>query len=103
MDACDEDLMARVAAGDAGRLEPLVRRHAGPLLTFLVRMVGDHHRAEELFQEVFLAVWVKRRTYQPPRPFRPWLYAIAVNRSRADLRLKTPKPLTLLDDGPAPG
>jgi RNA polymerase sigma-70 factor (ECF subfamily) len=97
----DEDLMAQVAQGDSGPLEPLVRRHAQPLLTFLVRMIGNHHRAEELFQEVFLAVWVKRRTYQHPRPFRPWLYAIAVNRCRADLRLKTPKPLALIDEGPA--
>lgn len=102
MDQRDEDVMDRVARGDAAELETLVRRHAGGLLTFLVRMVGDHHRAEELFQEVFLAVWLKRRSYQHPRPFRPWLYAIAVNRCRADLRLKTPRPLALLDDGPAP-
>jgi RNA polymerase sigma-70 factor (ECF subfamily) len=91
----DEWLMAQVAFGRADLLEYLVRRHAGGLLTFLARMIGDRHRAEELFQEVFLAVWLKRKQYQHPRPFRPWLYAIAVNRCRAVFRLRTPPLLRL--------
>jgi len=64
----DETLMARTADGDRACLELLVRRHATPLLTFLARMAGDRHRGEELFQEVFLAVWVKRRQYQHNLP-----------------------------------
>jgi RNA polymerase sigma-70 factor (ECF subfamily) len=95
----DEYLMAQVAFGQAEMLETLVRRHATSLLTFLTRMVGDRHRAEELFQEVFLAVWLKRRQYEYPRPFRPWLYAIALNRCRAVFRLRTPAPLSLVTAG----
>jgi RNA polymerase sigma-70 factor (ECF subfamily) len=91
----DEFLMSQVADGRSDLLEWLVRRHATPLLTFIARMVGDRHRAEELFQEVFLAVWVKRKQYQFPRPFRPWLYAIALNRCRAVFRLRTPPPSPL--------
>ena len=84
----DETLMARTANGDRACLELLVRRHATPLLTFLARLAGDRHRAEELFQEVFLAVWAKRRQYQHPRPFKAWLYAIAVNKCRAAFRVQ---------------
>ena len=87
--------MYQVASGHGDRLEWLIRRHAAELLTFLTRMVGDRHCAEELFQEVFLAVWLKRQQYQYPRPFRPWLYAIALNRCRAVFRLRTPAPLSL--------
>jgi RNA polymerase sigma-70 factor (ECF subfamily) len=101
MDLRDEDLMARVADGRAELLEPLVRRYAGPLLTFLCRMVGDLHRSEELFQEVFLAVWVKRRQYSFPRPFKPWLYAIALNKCRAAFRDRAPALLALADEPPA--
>src|SRR5438477_10422344 len=79
----DEWLMARAAHGERDCLEVLVRRHATRLLTFIERMAGDRHRAEELFQEVFLAVWVKRGQYEFPRPFRPWLYAIAANKCHA--------------------
>lgn len=91
----DEFLMSKVAAGRGELLEWLVRRHAAGLLTFLARMTGDHHHAEELFQEVFLAVWLKRSQYQYPRPFRPWLYTIALNRCRADYRGRKPSPLPL--------
>src|SRR5437764_3088305 len=100
----DEWLMARVALGERDYLEPLIRRHASPLLTFIRRMIGDRHRSEEQFQEVFLAVWLKRRQYQFPRPFRRWLYAIALNRCRAVFRLRTPVPLSLaatMQDDPA--
>jgi RNA polymerase sigma-70 factor (ECF subfamily) len=82
----DEWLMAQVALGRRESLEPLVRRYAGPLVGFIRRMVRDEHRSEELFQETFLAVWRKREQYQFPRPFKPWLYTIALNKCRADFR-----------------
>lgn len=82
----DEWHMAQVALGKREHLEPLVRRYASRLLTLIQRMLGDRHRSEEVFQEVFLAVWRKRRQYKFPRMFRSWLYAIAVNRCRAEYR-----------------
>src|SRR5262249_27561063 len=85
----DEWLMAQVANGKRSPLEVLVRRYATPLLTFIRHVVRDRHRSEELFQEVFLAVWLKRRQYQFPRPFKPWLYAIALNRCRAQFRKRS--------------
>ena len=97
----DEWLMGQVALGKRDHLEPLVRRYAGPLLTFIRRMVGDAHRSEELFQEVFLAVWSKRRQYEFPRPFKAWLYAIALNKCRAHFRMRY-GPLDGLDDEPPP-
>jgi RNA polymerase sigma-70 factor, ECF subfamily len=96
----DETLMTRMAEGDHACLELLVRRHATPLLTFLVRMAGDRHRAEELFQEVILTIWVKRLLYQHPRPFKPWLYAIAMNKCRAAFRLRPLRMTPLADEGP---
>jgi RNA polymerase sigma-70 factor (ECF subfamily) len=82
----DEWLMAQVALGKQDFLEPLIRRYASPLLTFIQRMMGDAHKSEDVFQEVFLAVWAKRAQYQFPRPFRSWLYAIAVNQCHAQAR-----------------
>ncbi len=82
----DEWLMSQAALGRHEALEVLVRRYSNPLLTFIRRMIGDYHRSEELFQDVFVAVWRKRRQYQMPRPFKPWLYAIAMNACRAEYR-----------------
>ncbi|MDP6442665.1 MAG: RNA polymerase sigma factor [Pirellulaceae bacterium] len=87
----DEQLMARVLRGDRQPLDVLVRRYANPLLTYLERMLlGDHHRAEELFQDVFLRIWTKRGTYRRGRPFRPWMFAIAANVCRTSLRKRPP-------------
>jgi RNA polymerase sigma-70 factor (ECF subfamily) len=98
----DEWLMGQVATGKREHLEPLIRRYAGPLLTFIRQMVGDRHRSEELFQEVFLAVWAKRDQYQFPRPFKAWLYAIALNKCRAAFRARAfPAAVALDDDLPA--
>lgn len=98
----DEDLMALVADGRADLLEKLIRRHSVGLLTFLTRMVGDAHKAEELFQDAFMAVWLKRHRYEYPRPFRPWLYAIALNRCRASFRVRSLVTAALGDDDQAP-
>jgi RNA polymerase sigma-70 factor (ECF subfamily) len=100
-DERDEWLMAQVALGQREALEPLVRRYAGPLVGFIRRLVGDPHRSDELFQEVFLAIWRKRGQYQFPRPFKPWLYAIALNKCRADFRMPARPLVELEQDSPA--
>lgn len=82
----DEWLMGQVQRGRREELEKLVRRYASGLLTFIQRSIHDRHRAEELFQETFLRVWTKRRTYDLDRPFRSWLFAIAANLCRTELR-----------------
>lgn len=97
----DEWLMSQVALGRRERLEPLVRRYASPLMTLIQRMIGDRHRCEEVFQEVFLAVWKKRARYRFPLPFRSWLFAIAVNQCRVHLRLhQCPPGAAFLDCSP---
>ena len=99
----DEELMLRVAAGNREAMSPLLRRYASPLLTFIRRMIGNWHRAEELFQEAFLAVWQNRSRYEYPRSFRSWLFGIAANKCRADFRKVTmmPEPLSDWLDPPA--
>ncbi|HEY1785601.1 MAG TPA: sigma-70 family RNA polymerase sigma factor [Pirellulales bacterium] len=85
-DRTDEWLMGQVALGKREFLSPLVDRYAAGLLTFIQRMVGNHHQSEELFQEVFLAVWTHSRSYEYPRSFKTWLFGIAVKKCQADYR-----------------
>jgi RNA polymerase sigma-70 factor (ECF subfamily) len=82
----DEELMQQVRQGQREALSALLRRYASGLLTFIHRMNGDAHHSEELFQEVFLAVWTSRRRYQYPRSFRSWLFGIAANKCYAERR-----------------
>ncbi|MGE3804865.1 MAG: RNA polymerase sigma factor [Gemmataceae bacterium] len=102
----DEWLMAQVRQGKREQLDVLIRRHATPVLTFLRRMVGDPHKSEELFQETFLAVWRKRDQYEFPRPFKAWVYAIALNQCRAHFRrryLSFEADVTALPEDVGPG
>jgi RNA polymerase sigma-70 factor, ECF subfamily len=78
----DEQLMVRVMAGDQVSLGLLVERHHSPLLGYLYRLNnGDRALAEDLVQEAFLRV-LRQANYQPDRPFKPWLYAVATNLTR---------------------
>ncbi len=47
-----------------------------PLLRYLWTFVRNATVAEDLLQETFLQIHRARRTYIPPRPVRPWVYAI---------------------------
>jgi RNA polymerase sigma-70 factor (ECF subfamily) len=93
----DEVLMSRVARGQPEPLGILLRRYGGPLLTLIQRMLGDRHRSEELFQEVSLAVWIKRHNYIFPRPFRPWLFGIALNKCRQEFRAARPRTVSFTE------
>lgn len=99
----DAMLMQEAASGKEDCFERLVRRHADKLLTFIERMVGDRHRSEELFQEVILVLWTHRHQYAFPRPFKPWLYAIALNRCRLYFRSACPPTVPLPGDLPVVG
>ncbi len=78
-DASDEELLAAFQQGDAGAFERLLRRHRGPLFTFLLRMLGDRERAEDLAQEAWLRVVKGAAAWDARARFKSWLYAIARN------------------------
>jgi RNA polymerase sigma-70 factor (ECF subfamily) len=79
----DEDLALGVQQGNKTDLAVLVKRHHSSLLGYLYRMTGgDRALAEDLVQEAFLRVLRSIGQYRHPRPFKPWLYAIATNLAR---------------------
>ena len=80
----DEALMVRYGCGDPDAFDLLYRRHRAGLHRFLTRLVGGD--AEEVFQEVWLAVIRGRRRYRPEARFATWLYTIAHHRAVDRLR-----------------
>ena len=75
----DEELLVLYQRGDVGAFERLLRRHRGPLHTFLVRMLGDRERAEDLAQEAFLRIAKGASGWEQRAKFKTWLYTIARN------------------------
>lgn len=73
----DEDLFRAWQHGDPTALETLVQRYHAALLAHLYRVMQDRQLAEDMVQETFISLIRDAQGYQYPRPFRPWLYAIA--------------------------
>jgi RNA polymerase sigma-70 factor (ECF subfamily) len=62
----DAELLARVADGDEAALEAVYQRYGGACYRLARRIVGDAHLAEDVVQQVFLALW-QRSSYDPAR------------------------------------
>jgi RNA polymerase sigma-70 factor (ECF subfamily) len=82
----DAELMRRVQAGDEAALGALMQRWELPVKAVIGRIVLNARDAEELAQEAFVRLWQQRARYRGEAPFRPWLFAIAVNLARNRLR-----------------
>lgn len=75
----DEELMLRHAEGSEAAFEELVRRRQKGVLNYIYRMVQNRQIAEELTQEVFLALVKNAERYRPTAKFTTYLYTIASN------------------------
>jgi RNA polymerase sigma-70 factor (ECF subfamily) len=76
----DAALMVRYRGGDGRAFELLYRRHRAPLYRFIAGQIRDRSAADEVFQEVWLAVVKGRERYQPTARFITFLFAIAHRR-----------------------
>jgi RNA polymerase sigma-70 factor (ECF subfamily) len=69
-----------------------------PLLRYLWTFVRNSTTAEDLLQETFLQIHRARQTYTPPRPVRPWVYAITRHVALMHLRSTRRRKELLPDD-----
>jgi RNA polymerase sigma-70 factor (ECF subfamily) len=100
----DEDLMSRYREeGRAVLFNELVHRYERELYRYLARYLGDPTTAEDVFQNTFLQVHLKRGLFENGRPFRPWLYAIATHQAVDAIRKAGRHPTVSLDQRVSPG
>ena len=71
--------MARAQSGDGDAYRLLLERVASDLRSFFRRRVREVQEVEDLVQDTLMTVHRARHTWDPARPFEPWLYAIARN------------------------
>ena len=82
----DEDLMVRVAEDDERAFAELVRRFQGRVTNLVSRVLNDRECADDLAQEVFVRVFVHRRNYRHGSKFSTWLFTIAANLAKNEIR-----------------
>ena len=76
----------RVLAGEAQAFEGIVRRWQGPLVNMAWRYCRDRGRAEELAQEAFVRAWRGLSGWRREGSFSTWLFALAANVFRSELK-----------------
>jgi RNA polymerase sigma-70 factor (ECF subfamily) len=89
------DLIAAHLAGDERAFTRLVTRYQPRLVNFVTRMIQDRERAEDLVQEAFLRVYRHLNRFDQSRKFSTWVYTIASNLARNELRNRKRSPLVL--------
>jgi|SRR5262245_14509480 len=89
-------LIQRIAARDAGAAGELYDRHSRLLFSLVLHILRDRSEAEEILQEVFVAVWTRAETYDAALGSPAgWLVGIARHRAIDRLRATARRPETV--------
>ncbi len=82
----DEELIAQFQAGNENAYLEIVGRFKDRLFAFVYRFVGDSDLAEDLVQDTLIKVYTHRHAYREIARFSTWIYTIAGNLARTELR-----------------
>ena len=92
----DDELMARVAAGDREAFAAVYDRHAQALYGTVMRFLHDPGAAEDVVQETYLAMWTRSESYSPEAgSLIGWLLTIARHRAIDRLRAASRQPVVV--------
>jgi RNA polymerase sigma-70 factor (ECF subfamily) len=79
----DEEVIARVALGEAALFEVIMRRYNQRLFRVVRSIVGEDHEAEDAVQEVYLSAYSHLGQFAGEAQFSTWLTRIAINEALA--------------------
>ena len=91
----DEDLVTAHLHGRKGAFDDLYERYHDRLVHFVTRKTGDGDRAQDLVQEAFIRVTRHLHRFDTTKKFSTWVYTIASNLAKNELRNRSRSPLIL--------
>lgn len=84
----DTHLVERLCSGDINAFQEIVERYKKKIYYIAYDIVGDHHEAEDVSQEVFLKMYRALDRFRKDAKMSSWLYQIAVNSAIDSIRKK---------------
>lgn len=97
----DTELVSRVVGGDAGALEELYNRYSQPVFSMAYGILKEYAAAEDVTQEVFMALWSRAARFDPARGvFRHWFLHLAHNRVIDEVRRRRRAAVLSADKAP---
>ena len=91
----DSEVVQRSLEGDLRAFAEIVTRYDLRLLNFVYRTIGDRERAQDLVQETFVRVYRHLQRFDQTKKFSTWIYTIASNLAKNELRNRSRNPLVL--------
>jgi len=98
----EQELMSLVQKGDETAFAEIMKIYKNKIVNYLWQLTGDYEKAVELGQETFMRVYFKAKKYKPIAPLSSWIYAIASNLAKTDLKKSRRYQTVSLDDIPNP-
>jgi RNA polymerase sigma-70 factor (ECF subfamily) len=92
----DGDVVAAFLGGEERAFREIVNRYQTRLLNFVYRTISDREKAEDLVQEVFIRAYRHLHSFDTTKKFSTWIYTIAANLAKNELRNRSRDPLVLL-------
>jgi len=75
----DAELVRRCKEGDRAAFAEVVRRYQDRVYTLCLRWMGDPHTAEEVMQDVFIALYRSLGGFRGDSQLSTWVYRVVVN------------------------
>jgi RNA polymerase sigma-70 factor, ECF subfamily len=104
----DAYLVTRAQEGYIDAYELLIQRHSAMAYRVALRLTGDHHDAQDVAQDAFIAAWESLARFKAGSSFSTWLYQIVtrralnkISRGRADSSLELLPEVIGTSDEPA--
>ena len=100
MNMDEQALVLQIQAGNEEAFAKIVHTYKDKIVNYLYQVTGDYQKAVDLSQETFLRVFFKANKYKPIAPFSSWVYAIASNLAKTELKKRWRTGLVSLGDVP---
>jgi RNA polymerase sigma-70 factor (ECF subfamily) len=94
----ERELIVQVQKGDEMAFKEIVRIYKDKITNFLWQLTGDYQKAVELSQETFMRVYFKAHKYKPIAPLSSWIYTIASNLAKTEMKKTRRVPLVSIED-----
>lgn len=94
----EQELMRQVQAGDEMAFSEIIKRYKNKIVNFLWQLTGNYQVAVELSQETFMRVYFKADKYKPVAPLSSWIYTIASNLAKTEMKRSHRVTMVSLDD-----
>lgn len=94
----EQELVCRIQEGDEVAFAEIVKIYKDRIVNFLCQLTGDYQKAVELSQETFMRIYFKAHQYKPVAPFSSWVYTIASNLAKTEMKKMRRFSVVSLDD-----